>query len=202
MGLYSIKPAFRQLLRGLLPWLKPVHPDVLTWAAVACSLGCGVLFSFASRNRWFFLLIPFLFFVRIALNALDGLLAQETGKARPFGEVLNELTDRLSDAAILLGLAYSPLASAARVLPVLAVVLISSTVGIIGKAVGVGRQYGGVLGKADRMLWLGLACILAFFGLDYFERLLALFLVLGTVTVLQRVWRIHELLKGVGGGFR
>ena len=208
MALYDIKPQFRQALSRLLPVLKPIHPDVLTWGALGCSIASAVLLSFAQANRWLFLVIPILLFFRIVLNALDGLLAQATGKARPFGEVLNEATDRLSDIAILLGIAYSPFSSIRWGMSAVAAVLFSSYMGILGKAVGAGRQYGGILGKADRMLWFGLACVAAFFvgnptlfrwpggpSVELFDGLLALFASLACVTSIQRVWAIHRILS-------
>jgi len=208
MGLYDIKPAFRQFLSRFLPWLRPIHPDVLTWGALGCSVASAVLLFFAKTNRWLFLVIPLLLFLRIALNALDGLLAQATGKARPFGEVLNEATDRLSDLAILLGIAYSPFSSVRWGIPTVAAVLFSSYIGILGKAVGAGRQYNGILGKADRMLWFGVVCLIAFFvgnvtlfhlpgghSVELFDGLLALFTILACVTAVQRVVTIHAILS-------
>lgn len=211
MALYDIKPQFRQALSRLLPVLKPIHPDVLTWGALGCSVASAVLLSFAQENRWLFLVIPMLLFCRIALNALDGLLAQATGKARPFGEVLNEATDRLSDIAILLGIAYSPFSSIRWGMSAVAAVFFSSYIGILGKAVGAGRQYGGILGKADRMLWFGVACLIAFFignvtlfhlpggySVELFDGLLALFTPLACITAAQRVAAIHTILSRAG----
>jgi phosphatidylglycerophosphate synthase len=211
MALYDVKPRFRALLQGMIPLLKSIHPDWITLMALACSIAAAALFQITPARRWPFLAIPLLLFVRIALNALDGMVAQATGKARPFGEVLNEATDRLSDAVILLGIAVSPLSSLAW--GATAAVLFSSYVGILGKAVGAGRQYGGVLGKADRMLYLGLTCVAAFFlgnpilysgaaepaglSIRLFDFLLGAFAVLGVITAAQRVEMIHRKLRGV-----
>ena len=207
MGVYDLKPRFRRVLSGLLPALRPVHPDVLTWGALLVSVVAAVLLARSTgRGCVNYLLVPLLLFVRIALNALDGMLAQATGKARPFGEVLNESTDRLSDTALLFGVALSPHSSLAFGAPAIAAVLFSSYVGILGKAVGAGRQYGGVLGKADRMLWLGLACVVAYFAGDFtivnlfgepvglFDALLLLFTLLACTTAVQRVARIRAAL--------
>lgn len=206
MALYDVKPRFRALLAGLVPSLRPIHPDWITFAALACSLAAAVLFQWADSRRWLFLAIPLLLLLRILFNALDGLVAQATGKARAFGEVLNEGLDRVSDAAILTGVAYSPLSSPAWGAPAVAAVLISSYVGILGKAVGAGRQYGGVLGKADRMLYLGLACVVAYFvgnptlaasrsgSVRLFDALLAAFAALGALTAVQRVRAVHTVL--------
>ncbi len=206
MALYDVKPRFRALLQGAVPVLRPVHPDWITLAGLACSLLAAALFQEAGRSRGLFLVIPLLLLLRITLNALDGMVAQATGRARPFGEVLNEVTDRLSDVAILLGIAVSPLSSLRWGAPAVAAVLLSSYVGILGKAVGAGRQYGGALGKADRMLYLGLACVAAFFignpklasvlgaPVSLFDCVLGAFAALALVTAAQRVAAIHRAL--------
>ncbi len=169
-------------------------------------MAAAFLLQGAEAPRWPFLVIPVLLLVRITCNALDGMVAQATGKARAFGEVLNETTDRLSDSAILLGVGFSPLSSPAWGAMAMVSVLLSSYVGVLGKAVGAGRQYGGVLGKADRMLYLGLTCVAAFFignpvllvsgaiTLRLFDALLAAFTVLALVTTAQRVATIHRAL--------
>jgi phosphatidylglycerophosphate synthase len=206
MALYDVKPRFRALLQGLVPALKPVHPDWITLAGLGCSVLAAVLFQTADQRRWLFLVIPLLLLLRITLNALDGMVAQATGKARPFGEVLNEVTDRLSDVAIILGIAISPLSSLTWGTPAAVAVLLSSYVGILGKAVGAGRQYGGILGKADRMLYLGLVCIVANFvgnptlfrprgiPITLFDCLLLEFALAGVITSIQRVSAIHRAL--------
>jgi CDP-diacylglycerol--glycerol-3-phosphate 3-phosphatidyltransferase len=206
VALYDVKPRFRALLQGLVPALRPVHPDWITLAGLACSVLAAALFQAAGQRRWLFLVIPLLLLLRITLNALDGMVAQATGKARPFGEVLNEVTDRLSDVAILLGLAMSPLSSLPFGTTAVVAVLLSSYVGVLGKAVGAGRQYGGILGKADRMLYLGLACIAAFFAgnpplfrafgapLTLFDCVLAAFTLLALITAVHRVTAIHRAL--------
>ena len=211
MALYDVKPRFRALLARLVPALSPIHPDWITLGGFACSLVAAILFAWAEERRWLFLVIPLLLLARITLNALDGLVAQATGKARAFGEVVNEVCDRLSDAAILIGIAIN-LSSTGWGIAALTGVFLSSYIGILGKAVGAGRQYGGVLGKADRMLYLGLTCVAAFFvgnpvligarvsvattrgalPLRLFDALLLLFAVLSVVTSVQRVRAIHR----------
>lgn len=182
--------------------LRSVHPDLITLAGLLCSLLAAALFRIAETARWPFLAIPALLLLRIVCNALDGLVAQATGRARAFGEVLNELTDRVSDLAILLGIAISSLSSLTWGVAASSAVLLSSYVGILGKAVGTGRQYGGILGKADRMLYLGIACVAAFFvgnpavlgAIRLFDALLGAFAALAIVTTIQRVAAIHRAL--------
>jgi phosphatidylglycerophosphate synthase len=95
--------------------------------------------------------------VRTALNALDGLVAKRTGLARPWGEVLNESCDRLADLALLSGLALAPGVSLLLGAGAIVLVLLSSYLAILSKAAGGRRQYGGPMGKADRMVVLAVA---------------------------------------------
>jgi archaetidylinositol phosphate synthase len=100
-------------------------------------------------------------FIRISLNALDGLVARELKvKNRKFGEVLNEITDRLSDVAIFGGLAFASYVNRQLALLAIILILLNSYLSILSKAAGGKRQYGGLAGKADRMLYLSLASIL------------------------------------------
>ena len=212
MALYDVKPRFRQLLLPLADRLAWMSPDAVTLSGLLASvlaLGCIAL---GEAARGWLLLVPVWLFVRIACNALDGLIAQRTGKARPFGEVLNEGVDRLSDLVLLLGLGLTAWASFSLAAWTTIAVLCSSYVGVLGKAVGAGREYGGVLGKADRMLWLGSVSVIVWLlgpqsielgplrFASMFEAMLAAFLPLALVTTGQRVARIHRRLQAEAAG--
>jgi CDP-diacylglycerol--glycerol-3-phosphate 3-phosphatidyltransferase len=191
MGIYSIKPGFQRSLRGVEMLLvrRGVHPDYLTLAAVGLSLVGGAALYGAWVAPWLLLVVPGLALGRIALNALDGLVARGTGLARPWGEVLNELCDRLSDVALFAGVALAPGSDAGLGAAVLVAMLVSSYVGTAAKAAGGRRQYGGVMGKADRMIMLSVACVAAFAlpALPVFRFFLALVLVGLCVTIFQRL---------------
>lgn len=164
MGIYSIKPKFQRSLRPIEDLLveRRVHPDVITLSALAISTAGGGALALSGSHPWLLLAAPAVALTRTALNALDGLVATRTGRARPWGEVLNESSDRLSDVALLGGLALSSPANALLGTAAVVGVLLASYLGIVAKAAGGPRQYGGVMGKADRMVLLSLAGPLAF----------------------------------------
>jgi phosphatidylglycerophosphate synthase len=229
MGIYSIKPWFRQQLQPLIKVLWNVHPDVLTWSALglsallgfilyasasphACFLVCGKTEAPAAspeacNQSWLALTAMPLFFVRLALNALDGLLAQQTGKARVQGEVLNELSDRFADTFIFLGITLAlPQDQQCIGFTAMILMLINSYTGLLGKAVGTERVYTGMLGKADRMILLMVACLAyGFFPnfkiIDYniFGCLFLLMIPMAIATFIQRLTRILALLKAKQG---
>lgn len=200
-GLYAIKPRFQATLRPVEDWLvrRGVHPDQLTLVALGLAALAGLALLAADRQPWLLLAVPFLVLGRIVLNALDGQVARRRGLARPWGEVLNEVSDRLADLCVLGGMTlaagvYRPVGLAA-----LLTVLLASYVGIVGKAAGGQRQYGGVMGKADRMVLLAIVAPLGLV-LDQGPLLsgcLALILAGAGLTLIQRLRSLRTELDRV-----
>ena len=121
--------------------------------------------------------------VRMALNTLDGMMARIHDMASVSGEILNELGDVLSDAMM-----YLPLIKLAGVNPwwVVSFVflsLLNEFVGVLTKAATGTRRYDGPMGKSDRAVVLGLACLLSFLwpgamvSFDYIFAVMSLLLV-------------------------
>lgn len=200
--MYGIKPWFQKQLQPLVKVLWNVHPDVLTWGALGVSLiASAVFYSAYEQPKLAFLAVPLLL-LRLALNALDGMLAKQTGKARAAGEVINELSDRLSDVAIFLSFAFWPEVKVHLVLLAIIAMLIVSYVGVLGKAVGAEREYGGLLGKADRMILLMVAAVIygiapdrRLYNFSIFEVMFVLFIPLASITLLQRLDKIFSALE-------
>ena len=124
------------------------------------------------------------------------MVALRSGLARPWGKVLNEFCDRLADLAFFAPLFLVPNTNAVVVAAALVSVLLVSYLGILSEAAGARREYGGLLGKADRMLCLGAATAFTAAGGDFIAlRLLPAVLIAGSiVTLVQRARRIHAAL--------
>src|SRR6187431_2288523 len=108
MSIYGLKPRFQALLRPLAKRLfeSGVTANQVTVFACAVSLALGALVCLRPEVTGLFLLVPAWFFVRMAFNAIDGMLAREFGQASKLGAYLNELTDVISDAALYLPFAF------------------------------------------------------------------------------------------------
>ncbi len=154
--LYDIKPKFQGLLRPGAARLAAagVTANQVTVAAMAGSLLLGVGVAVAGVGAAY-LLLPLWLGVRMALNAVDGMLAREFGQRSRLGAYLNEIADVASDAALLLPFAvvapFDPLA--VGVVAVLAA--LTEHAGVMGLTVGASRRYDGPMGKSDRALVLG-----------------------------------------------
>ncbi|RUY05198.1 CDP-alcohol phosphatidyltransferase family protein, partial [Mesorhizobium sp. M7A.F.Ca.US.005.03.2.1] len=97
--LYALKPAFQGRLRPLVNRLAAigVTANSITILAAAMSIAAGAAIAIRHEWRWLLLLIPVVMFVRMALNAVDGMLAREHGQASTLGMYLNELGEVRND---------------------------------------------------------------------------------------------------------
>lgn len=167
LSLYQLKPRFQALLRPLVRGLasRGVTANGVTLAALLGSLLLGAaLWQAAPQQPGWFVLLPLWMFVRMALNAIDGMLAREFGQQSALGAYLNELSDVLADAALFLPFVLVAPFGWGSVGGVIFLATVSEMAGALGPMVGAPRQYDGPLGKSDRAflfgllgLWLGLA---------------------------------------------
>lgn len=158
ISIYDVKPAFQNVLRPLVDGLAAagVTPNQVTVAALALCNVVGAVELLVSSRVVLLLLAPVLF-IRMALNAIDGMLAREHGPVTALGTLLNELGDVLCDFALYLPLVLwlgSPLATTALVL-IVAFAALGELAGVTGVQIGASRRYDGPLGKSDRAFVFG-----------------------------------------------
>ena len=192
MSIYALKPRFQALLRPLAAALahSGVTANRVTIATAAISTAVGAFVAWRAPARTPFLLIPIWMFVRMALNALDGILAREFDQQSRLGAYLNELGDIVADAAL-----YAPFALLSPFSPIwLAAVIVLAVLaefaGVMGPLIGASRRYESPFGKSDRAfafgalgLWVGLGGTLP----DWLAMALPLFAALLVVTIMNRV---------------
>ncbi|HEY6530179.1 MAG TPA: CDP-alcohol phosphatidyltransferase family protein [Cellvibrionaceae bacterium] len=158
ISIYQLKPAFQNLLRPLVQRLAAVGvtANSVTLAAMVISIALGVwLYVSALTTPAWFLLLPLWMFVRMAFNAVDGMLAREHHQQSPLGAYLNELSDVISDAALYLPFCLIPPFSPLGIFAVIWCAALSEMTGALGPMIGVQRQYQGPMGKSDRAFVFG-----------------------------------------------
>ncbi len=191
-SIYQLKPRFQALLRPLVQRLydSGITANQVTLAALVVSLAVAAAVALLIEHLWIFLLIPLWMLLRMALNAIDGMLAREFGQQSKLGAYLNELCDVAADAAL-----YLPLALVTGVWPaavVLVVVLAALTeyAGVLGPMVGASRRYDGPMGKSDRAFAFGVLATGVALGLlpaAWINGLLLLIVGLSILTLSNRV---------------
>ncbi len=163
MSIYGLKPRFQALLRpstGALFRLG-VTANQVTLAACVVSVALGALLTAMPERPALFLLVPVWVFLRMALNAIDGMLAREFGQASALGAYLNELADAISDTALYVPFALLPGSNPWLLGAVIVLAIISEMAGILGMTIGAGRRYDGPMGKSDRAFLFGVIGLLA-----------------------------------------
>jgi len=193
--IYDLKPKFQALLRPAAASLVDagVTANAVTVAALLLSVVQGASIALVPGAVLPLLVLPVTLFVRMALNAIDGIMAKEHGQATPHGAVLNELSDVISDAALYLPFALIPGVSAGLVVLVVVAGLISEMAGVLGPLLKASRCYDGPLGKSDRAFAFGLLAVLIGIGFApglWTSIYLAVLLALSARTVVNRARRI------------
>ncbi|KRW63518.1 CDP-alcohol phosphatidyltransferase [Pseudomonas sp. TTU2014-096BSC] len=165
LSIYQLKPRFQNLLRPLARRLHAlgITANQVTVAALVLSLLVAGSVALWAEQAWLFALIPLWMLLRMALNAIDGMLAREFGQQSRLGAYLNELCDVVADSALYLPFALLPGVSAMAVVLVVLLALFSEYAGVLGPMVGASRRYDGPMGKSDRafafgVLATGVAC--------------------------------------------
>jgi len=169
----------------------------VTIAAAALSGLTGAALLRYPTSRWALFAVPVVLFVRMALNAIDGMLAREHNQKSRLGAVLNELGDVLADAALYLPFAAVPCLPAPIIVMIVVLAIVGEMAGVVAIQIGAERRYDGPMGKSDRAFVFGLLALLLGLGIApgfWSVALLTLVALLAMLTILNRSRR--ALAKG------
>lgn len=162
VSIYDLKPKFQRLLRPLC--IKLAHIGVtanqVTIGALVLSFFYGGVLIWQPEALWVLLMLPVVLFVRMSLNAIDGMLARELNMKSRRGAVLNEMGDVLSDAFLYLPLALHPAIDLWLIVGIVLLGTMVEMMGVVAIQIGGSRRYDGPFGKSDRAFAFGLLTIL------------------------------------------
>jgi CDP-diacylglycerol--glycerol-3-phosphate 3-phosphatidyltransferase len=202
-SIYHLKPRFQAVLRPVVRRMAKngITANQVTIATMVLSVALGVAVALAGRPGLLLLYPPFLL-LRMALNAIDGMLAREFARPTRLGTFLNEIGDMVSDAALYLPVAlFVPPMATALTVAIVALALVGEAAGILSQATGGERRYDGPLGKSDRALAFTVVALAFGFGLpgaDWWMPAVAAVLTAAAVATI--VNRIRGAFGGDRGG--
>ena len=182
--------------------LKGVDPNLISVIALVLALVVGIL-TYYSFEDWELLLpiISILVLVSGFLDALDGKVARLAGKAGKRGDFIDHVFDRYADIFMIGGVVVSSWCNVYLGILALLGVLMTSYMGTQAQALGIGRMYAGLLGRADRIVLMFLVPLvqwgyvlitgdkfvdLGWVQFSMFEIMMAWFALVGNLTVVQR----------------
>jgi CDP-diacylglycerol--glycerol-3-phosphate 3-phosphatidyltransferase len=189
--IYDLKPQFQALLRPIAAALakRGLRANDVTLGALVLSIAQGAWLALMPGSAWPLLALPVTLLLRMAMNAIDGLMAKEHGQATPGGAVLNEISDVAADAALYLPFGLVAGVNAPLVVLVVVAGIVAEMTGALGPMLAGPRNYSGPFGKSDRAFAFGLLAVLIGVGLMpglWSTLYLAALLLLSALTVLNR----------------
>jgi CDP-diacylglycerol---glycerol-3-phosphate 3-phosphatidyltransferase len=164
ISVYQLKPKFQALLQPLLQRLRKwgVSPNLLTLLGILLSLAMGIYALYGDRTIAL-ILMPIVLLLRMALNALDGMMARQYNLQSKMGALLNEIGDVVSDIVLYYPLYVLFAMDQIWVMCFLLLSVLNEFAGLLGQALGGARRYDGPMGKSDRALVVGVLSLLFLF---------------------------------------
>ena len=186
------------------------NPNIVSGIALSFALAAGIAFYVSYMAHWLLILAVLFTFLNALFDALDGKIARLTEKSSAKGDFLDHVLDRYADIFILGGIALSPYCN--QLIGMIAVlgVLLLSYMGTQAQAVGCRREYGGILGRADRLVLLIIVPIVQFIFLIFIpdgkigvynmrftilEYMMIWFAIAGNITAIQRIFSTWKKLN-------
>lgn len=196
-SIYQLKPAFQSLLRPTVKFLARigVTANQITLFACVLSVILGVLLVVVPEKSPLFFLLPGFFLARMALNAIDGMLAREHNMKSKVGAFLNELTDVIADSALYYGFAIATGAVSIHLnVAFVCLAIMTEMTGNVALQVGAERRYDGPMGKSDRAFAFGLMSLMIAIGVPLQPYLNGIYWTLCALTVLTIVNRAKNAI--------
>ena len=198
-SIYSVKPAFQRVLQPACKFLyrAGITPNQITIATFVASVAMGAWLYISTDNKMPYIVLPIFLFLRMAANALDGMLARQYDLASEAGALLNEICDVLADAALYLPFAIIPGMQPILIITIVILAIVSEVVSLAAITIGAQRRVDGPMGKSDRAVAFGFAALLYGFGFISVEKLNYLFVVVGMLLLFTIINRYKNALKEV-----
>ncbi|MCD8796988.1 CDP-alcohol phosphatidyltransferase family protein [Mammaliicoccus sciuri] len=199
ISIYEIKPKFQQLLMPIVDWMRKIGmtPNQVTILALLLSIVTGIILSIFHENKWIYILMPIVMFVRMALNAIDGVMAKKYQMKSHLGLLLNELGDVISDLFLFIPFVFIAEDYGIGIMLFISLSIISEMAGVTVQVIGSSRRYDGPMGKSDRAFIIGFISFLIFVHLNIIPYLHFVFYVCSILILINIYNRITKGLKEV-----
>jgi CDP-diacylglycerol--glycerol-3-phosphate 3-phosphatidyltransferase len=178
-----------------------VSPDVVSIASLICAFFAGLSFYYSPAASELILLAGLLVVFNSLFDALDGVIARKANRATPRGDFLDHVIDRYSDVFIICSIFFAGYVHWQIGVAAIVGVLLTSYLGTQAQALNLGRYYGGIMGRADRLVVITLAA----FANSVYSASIAGFSILGWavvliaitshITAVQRIFYIWNRLE-------
>lgn len=198
VSIYELKPKFQQLLMPIVDKFRSagITPNQVTVSALLLSILTGVAIALFHDNTWIYLLVPIVMFIRMALNAIDGVMASKYNMKSNLGMLLNELGDVISDLVLYLPFILIVRDEGISLILFIGLSIISEMAGSLVQVIGSKRRYDGPMGKSDRAFLIGLIAFLIVLKINVIPFIHIILYIASLLIVLNIYKRMKNGLKG------
>ncbi len=195
ISVYKLKEKFQDLLRPLSEDLvaREVTANQVTAAAVGMSVFYAALLCF--NFAFFWVLLPVILFIRMGMNAIDGMMAREHDMKTKTGMAMNELGDIISDTALVIPFMIFAIQAWWMVAIFILIAVVNEFCGVLAYMISGERRYDGPMGKSDRALAIGVIAFLIGTGVIGPGAVFWLFLALSVLTLWSCYNRIDNAVN-------
>ena len=177
----------------------PLGPMGISFLSLLTALTAGYSFYVADleTNKSWLLVGSLMVFLTAVFDALDGIVARMRDLSSKRGDLVDHTLDRVADIIIVGGIAIGNLVDITIGFSAIIGILMLSYMGTQAQAVGAGREYAGLLGRADRLVVLSIVPIIQYFDdgygdLNYMTLMCYTFAIICTMSAIyrfQRIWK-------------
>jgi len=182
--------------------IMPLGPMGISLLSLITALTAGYSFYVGDldSNKSYLLLGSLMVFLTAVFDALDGIVARERNLSSKRGDLVDHTLDRVADIIIVGGIALGPLVDITIGFSAIIGILMLSYMGTQAQAVGAGREYAGLLGRADRLVVLAIIPVIQYFDegyqdLNYMTLMCYIFATICTFSAIYRFQRIWNELE-------
>ena len=207
MSLDFLRPHAKNILKPIAVILSRAGatPDAMSIISLIFAICAGLLYTISDGSRTLVLLSGGLVLLNGIADAMDGEIARHSGTACMRGDFLDHVIDRYADVFIICGIFFGEYMDWRIGVAAIVGTLLTSYLGTQAQAVGIGRYYGGMFGRADRLVIIIVASLLYFlypheiYGFSFPGWSLVLIAVVSNITALQRfvyIWKRLGIRRG------
>jgi CDP-diacylglycerol---glycerol-3-phosphate 3-phosphatidyltransferase len=178
-----------------------VSPDAVSIVSLICAFFAGLSFNYSPTSRELVFLAGVLVVLNSIFDALDGVIARKTNRATPKGDFLDHIIDRYSDIFIICSIFFAGYVHWKIGVAAIVGVLLTSYLGTQAQALNLGRYYGGLMGRADRLVVIMIAAFAnsiypdQIAGLCILGWAVVLIAITSHITAIQRIFYIWNRLE-------
>ena len=199
----TLRPTVSKLLEPLVRLTADagISPNIVSMISLLFALLAGLLYYYSAFDPMLVLVAGLLVAINSLLDAMDGLMARYLERASVRGDFLDHVIDRYSDVFIICGIFFGGYVDWRIGVITIVGVLLTSYLGTQAQALKLGRYYGGVIGRADRLVLIIASSFFyyvyqgAIYGFSVIEWMMIIICIGSHITALQRIAYIWKQLE-------